>query len=65
MPVVGHATHEDVAPEAIHLDQVHVDSEIAKMISVEEHDNLMICKSIEQATALTSIPDDNLQPSPE
>ena len=40
MPIGLPPQYEDVAPETVNLDQVHVDGEIARLMAMEEYDKL-------------------------
>ena len=56
VPIGGRAICEDVAPTESRLGQVEVDSEIARMIALEEHKSLEKPDDYEQTTTLTGIP---------
>ena len=58
VPIGGQAICEDVAPTESRLGQLEVDSEIARMIALEEHTNLEKSDSCRQSsTSLIGIPD--------
>ena len=56
VPIGGQAICEDVAPTESRLGQVEVDSEIARMIALEEHTSLEKSDDHEQTTPLTGVP---------
>ena len=56
VPIGGQAICEDVAPTESRLGQVEVDSEIARMIALEEHKSLEKPGDYEQTTTLTGVP---------
>ena len=56
VPIGGRAICEDVAPTESRLGQVEVDSEIARMIALEEHKSLKKTDDYEQTTTLTGVP---------
>ena len=56
VPIGGQAICEDVAPTESRLGQVEVDSEIARMIALEERTSLEKSNDHEQTTPLTGIP---------
>ena len=58
VPIGGQAICEDVAPTESRLGQLEVDSEIARMIALEEHTKLEKSDScMQSSTSLTGIPD--------
>ena len=56
VPIGGQAICEDVAPTESRLGQVEVDSEIARMIALEERTSLEKSDNHEQTTPLTGVP---------
>ena len=56
VPIGGQAICEDVTPTESRLGQVEVDSEIARMIALEERTSLKKSDDHEQTTPLTGIP---------
>ena len=56
VPIGGQAICEDVAPTESRLGQVEVDSEIARMIALEERTSLEKSDDHEQTTPLTGVP---------
>ena len=56
VPIGGQAICEDVAPTESRLGQVEVDSEIARMIALEECTSLEKSDDHEQTTPLTGVP---------
>ena len=57
VPIGGQAICEDIAPTESRLGQLEVDSEIARMIALEEHTNLEMSDSCKQPTSLIGVPD--------
>ena len=57
VPIGGQAVCEDIAPIESRLGQLEVDSEIARMIALEEHTNLEKSDPCNQPTSLIGIPD--------
>ena len=56
VPIGGQAICEDIAPAESRLGQMEVDSEIARMIALEEHMNLEMSDSCKQPTSLIGVP---------
>ena len=57
VPIGGQAICGDIAPTDSRLGQLGVDSEIARMIALEEHTNLEMSDSCKQPTSLIGVPD--------
>ena len=64
VPIGGQAICEDIAPTESRLGQLEVDSEIARMIALEEHTNLEMSDSCKQPTSLIGIPDQKVSAQP-
>ena len=64
VPIGGQAICEDVAPTESRLGQVEVDSEIARMITLEECTSPEKFDDHEQTTTLTGIPAQKLSAQP-
>ena len=64
VPIGGQAICEDIAPTESRLGQLEVDSEIARMIVLEEHTNLEKSDSCKQPTPLIGVPDQNVSAQP-
>ena len=57
VPIGGQAVCEDIVPTDSRLGQLEVDSEIARMIALEEHTNLEKSDPCNQPTSLIGVPD--------
>ena len=64
VPIGGQAICEDIAPTESRLGQLEVDSEITRMIALEEHTNLAKSDSSMQPTSLIGIPDQKVSAQP-
>ena len=64
VPIGGQAICEDIAPTDSRLGQLEVDSEIARMIALEEHTNLEMSDSCKQPTSLIGVPDQKISAQP-
>ena len=64
VPIRGQAICEDIAPTESRLGQLEVDSEIARMIALEEHTNLEMSDSCKQPTSLIGVPDQKVSAQP-
>ena len=64
VPIGGQAICEDIAPTDSRLGQLEVDSEIARMIALEEHTNLEMSDSCKQPTSLIGVPDQKVSAQP-
>ena len=64
VPIGGQAICEDIALTESRLGQLEVDSEIARMIALEEHTNLEKSDSCKQPTSLIGVPDQKVSAQP-
>ena len=64
VPIGGKAICEDIAPTESRLGQLEVDSEIARMIALEEHTNLAKSDSSTQPSSLIGIPNQKVSAQP-
>ena len=64
VPIGGQAICEDIAPTESRLGQLEVDSEIARMIALEEHTNLEMSDSCKQPTSLIGVSDQKVSAQP-
>ena len=64
VPIGGQAICEDIALTESRLGQLEVDSEITRMIALEEHTNLEMSDSCKQPTSLIGVPDQKVSAQP-
>ena len=64
VPIRGQAICEDIALTESRLGQFEVDSEIARMIALEEHTNLAKSDSSTQPSSLIGVPDQKVSAQP-
>ena len=64
VPIGGQAICEDIALTDSKLGKLEVDSEIARMIALEEHTNLEMSDSCKQPTSLIGVPDQKVRAQP-
>ena len=65
VPIGGQPFCEDIAPTTSQLGQLEVDSEIARMIAVEEHTKLKLSEKEVRPSTLIGVQDDNTVKPPE